>query len=93
MGEGTGADLGSIYDLLAEVANTVSRHNAALEQVSGEMIHYRSTLATKDELASLRRTVNEYHASVLGQGILVSALDERLRRIERHLAMPRLAAG
>jgi hypothetical protein len=29
--------------------------------------------------------VTNYHAPVLGHGILISELDERVRRIERHL--------
>jgi hypothetical protein len=29
--------------------------------------------------------VTNYHATVLGHGILISELDERVRRIERHL--------
>jgi hypothetical protein len=36
-------------------------------------------------LASLRDAVTHYHSSVLGHGILISELDERVRRIERHL--------
>ena len=42
-------------------------------------------------LAGLRRAVTEYHASVLGHGILISELDERVRRIELHLNLPRVA--
>ena len=38
-------------------------------------------------LASLRDTVTHYHSSVLGHGILMSELDERVRRIERHLRL------
>jgi len=34
---------------------------------------------------SLREAVTNYHATVLGRGILISELDERVRRIERHL--------
>jgi len=38
--------------------------------------------------ASLRQAVTEYHASVLGHGILISELDRRVRRIEDHLHLP-----
>ena len=56
------------------------------------MIQQRSNTGTKAGVASLRRTVGEYHASVFGQGILASALDEPVLRIERHLDMPGLVA-
>jgi hypothetical protein len=56
------------------------------------MIQQRSNVATKAGVAQRRRTVGGDHASVVGQGILVSALDERVRRIGRHLGMPGLVA-
>ncbi len=40
------------------------------------------------DVATLRQTVIEYHASVLGHGILISELDARLRRVEQHLNLP-----
>ena len=36
-------------------------------------------------LGSLREAVTHYHSTVIGHGILISELDERVRRIERHL--------
>ncbi len=38
-------------------------------------------------LASLRDAVTHYHSSVLGHGMLISELDERVRRVERHLKL------
>ena len=42
-----------------------------------------------DDLGSrmlgLRQTVIEYHASMLGHGILISELEQQLRRVEQHL--------
>ena len=38
-------------------------------------------------LVSLREAVTHYHSSVIGHGILISELDERVRRIERHLKL------
>jgi hypothetical protein len=35
------------------------------------------------KLTELRQTITEYHAAVLGHGILISELDERIRRLER----------
>jgi len=47
--------------------------------------HKLDDLATG--LASLREAVTHYHSTVLGHGILISELDERVRRIERHLKL------
>lgn len=41
----------------------------------------------KREAASLRQALTEYHGSVLGHGVLISELDERLGRVERHLGL------
>ena len=39
------------------------------------------------DVAGLRETLTHYHATVLGHGILYSELEERVRRIERHLRL------
>jgi hypothetical protein len=36
-------------------------------------------------LAILREPVTNYHATALGHGVLISEINERVRRIERHL--------
>ncbi len=38
-------------------------------------------------VADLRTAVTEYHATVVGHGILYSEIEERVRRIERHLKL------
>jgi hypothetical protein len=37
---------------------------------------------------TLRQTLTEYHSSVIGHGILISHLEDRVRRIEHHLNLP-----
>lgn len=74
-----GAGLGAIYQLLSEVAQTVRSH-------SDEFAHvHRQLDALTATVADLRATVTEYHATVIGHGILYSELEQRLPRIERHL--------
>jgi hypothetical protein len=63
---GNGVDIGAVYQLLAQVAETVRGHDQKLDDVTAG-------------LASLRPALTEYHASVLGRGILISELDERVR--------------
>jgi hypothetical protein len=38
-----------------------------------------------------RQTLTQYHASVMGHGILFSELEHRVRRIEEHLHLPPVA--
>ena len=81
MQSGNGIDLAAIYQLLSEVAQTVRGHGERFEAIDrklGEM--------TAD-IAGLREAVTHYHATVLGHGVLISELDERVRRIERHLRL------
>ena len=40
-----------------------------------------------DQIATVRRAVMEYHSSTIGHGLLYSEIDERVRRIERHLKL------
>ena len=43
-----------------------------------------------EQISGLRSTVVDYHASVIGHGILISEQEERIRRIEKHLNLPTL---
>ena len=97
---GNGADLGSIVAMLQGVLQ-------AQEAMRAEMHAMRTELRTEiaalrndhgrklDDLAgqvkTLRQTLTEYHASVLGHGILITELDTRLRRVEQHLDLPPVA--
>ena len=114
MAEGNGADVGSMYGLLVDVAKTVSqmnvtlerqgaildRHGAMLEQL-GTLItrhderlrHLETSMVTRADMADLRQTVSAYHSSVVGQGMLVSELEGRVRRIEQHLDLPPFVHG
>ena len=67
-----GPDIAAVYQLLTQVARTVTGHDRKLDDLAAG-------------LASLRDAVTHYHSSVLGHGLPISELDERVRRIERHL--------
>src|SRR5271155_1016104 len=43
---------------------------------------------TREQIFGVRRAVVEYHSAVVGHGMLISDLDERVRRIEQHLDLP-----
>jgi ABC-type transporter Mla subunit MlaD len=94
-----GPDIAAVYQLLTQVARTVTGHDRKLDDLSAEVAGLREVVAAHDRklddlssgLASLRDAVTHYHSSVLGHGLLISELDERVRRIERHLKLE--AAG
>ena len=79
---GNGVDLAAIYQLLAQVAQTITRHERKLDDLG------RKVDDLDGKVDGLRQAVTQYHASVLGHGILISELDARLRRVEQHLNLP-----
>jgi hypothetical protein len=76
---GNGIDLAAVYKLLREVADRVISHDRRFDQTDRKLGEVTA------DIAGLREAVTNYHATVLGHGILISELDERLRRIERWL--------
>ena len=103
---GNGADIGAVYQLLMQVAETVGATVESWDSLDRRMqsVEHRPDGVERrldgfdhrlDDLtaglAGLRRAVTEYHASVLGHGIPISELDERVRRIELHLNLPPVA--
>jgi hypothetical protein len=78
----TRADLKSdIHSLRADVAADIVTVNARIDASRKEL---------SDQIVGLRRAVVEHHSVVIGHGVLISELEARLRRVERHL---NLAAG
>jgi hypothetical protein len=80
-GSGNGVDVAAVYQLLARVARTTDEHTRKLEKLD----------SLEGGVASLRQTLTQYHASVMGHGILFSELEHRVRRIEEHLNLPPVA--
>ena len=97
-----GPDLAAVYQLLSEIARTVAGHDGKLDGIAAHLadhdrkldsiaVHLADHDRKLDDLAagltSLREAVTHYHSTVIGHGILISELDERVRRIERHLKL------
>jgi chromosome segregation ATPase len=93
MAQSNGIDLGTIYTLLTEIAEKVTAHDGRFDAVDRRFEAIDRHLEAVDrqlremrsDIGGLREAVTSYHATVLGHGILISELDERVRRIERHL--------
>ena len=80
-------DISAVFALLGNVSQKINRIDDQMTTVVNHVNDMRAEMATKDDVRSLRQTVVEYHAAVLGHGILISELDERIRRIERQLGI------
>ena len=97
---GKGADLGHIAAMLQDVLvaqeqmrrdlgqTRVTQQETQAELRSLRAEHGRKLDDLAGQVADLRQTVTQYHASVLGHGILISDLEARVRRIEHHLDLP-----
>jgi hypothetical protein len=73
---------------LNEIIVVVNEHTQKLDELAGVVNrHDRKLDDLTTDIIGLRETLTHYHATVLGHGILYSELDERVRRIERHLKL------
>jgi hypothetical protein len=83
-----GIDIGAVYDLLTQMSGRLDSHDRKFDQLLRVINeHGRKLDGLTAGLSDFRSTVTNYHSAVLGHGILISELDERVRRIERHLKL------
>jgi hypothetical protein len=89
MSGGNGVDIAAVYQLLSQVARTVTDHSRQLSDLTRDVKDLtRGVNELHDGQATLRQTLTEYHSSVIGHGILIGQLEDRVRRIEQHLNLP-----
>jgi chromosome segregation ATPase len=88
----TKADLESarseVADLRSQVTELKSDMRSLRADVAADILSTRKELS--EQIVGLRRSVIEYHTSVIGQGVLISELEARMRRVEQHLNLPSL---
>lgn len=99
---GNGIDLAAIYQLLTEISGRLDGHEAKLNQLVGTVNEHsrrfdqlRSVLdgysSKLDDLGhgqtELGEALSQYHYAVVGQGIAVNRLAERVKLIEEHLGL------
>lgn len=99
-------DIAAVFQLLGAVATEQRQSREDVRALTGtvnalaesfnafrvEMHDALADKADKADVASLRQALTEYHSSVVGHGMLISDLEDRVRRIERHLGLPPVAA-
>lgn len=82
------AGLDSHAEKLNELVGTANEHGRKLDQLAAiANDHGRKIEDVAKSLDELRLTVREYHNSVVGHGISLSQLEDRIRRIENHLRL------
>lgn len=71
---------------LNELAVAINDHNRKLDQLAAVVNeHSRKIDDVAAGLRELRLTVYQYHEAVVGHGVSLTLLDERVQRIEDHL--------
>jgi hypothetical protein len=74
-----------LRNIRADVARVDDKVDALRADIAADFIALRKE--TSEQIVGLRRAVVEYHSAVLGHGVLISELEARVRRIERHLSL------
>ena len=77
-------------DLRALRADVTSELHSLRADVASDMLTMQKD--TREQIVGLRRAVIEYHSAVVGHGLIISELEERVRRLEQHLNLPSLEA-
>jgi len=81
-------DIKSEVQTLKEEMATKSDLQSLRADVASDMLAMQRD--TREQIVGLRRAVIEYHSAVVGHGVIISELEERVRRLEQHLNLPAL---
>lgn len=84
---GNGVDLGAIYQAIVAMAADVRTVAADVRELRREV----AGKADRSDVADLRRAVDDYHGAIIGHGVLIGELDERVRRLEQDREPPEAA--
>jgi len=89
------ADIAEVKaELKAEInslrADMSSEINSLRADVASDFVNVNKEIAglrkeTREQIVGVRRALTEYHSAVVGHGILISDLEERVQRIEQRL--------
>jgi hypothetical protein len=79
-----------LAELRAELKGDI---NSLRADVASDLLTLRAEVkadfkAMGDQVAGVRRALFEHPSSVIGHGVLISELEARLRRVEKHLDLP-----
>ena len=77
------SDVKSTMATKTDIADLRSEIGSLRADVASDLITLEKRLG--DRIATLNRAVIEYHSSAVGHGVLYSEIEDRVRRIEKHL--------
>lgn len=77
---------GKVDGLAGEITDVRSEIKSLRADVASDMMTLEKRLG--DQIAGLRRSVMEYHSSAIGHGVLLTELEERVRRLEQRADLP-----
>ena len=86
-------ELKSVREEMATKADLKADLNSLRADVASDLLEVRKEIAglrkeTREQIVGVRRALIEYHSAVVGHGMLISDLEERVRRLEQHLDLP-----
>jgi hypothetical protein len=88
--------LALLRDMRGEMAGIRTEMTGMRAELRSEIASLRADVASdmltlekrlRDEFSGLRRSVMEYHSSTIGHGVLLNELEDRVRRLERHVGL------
>lgn len=81
---------GEISGLRVTMKNDITDVRSEIKSLRADVASDMLTLEKRlvDQIAGLRRSVMEYHSSAIGHGVLLTELDERVRRLEQSAGLP-----
>ena len=88
-------DVAGLRDEMRERLQRIEARQDALEALVRQHTRRLDTLTLevaniRHDLNMLRVAVRDYHGAVIGHGLQLTELDERVRRIEQHLGLSRM---
>jgi uncharacterized coiled-coil protein SlyX len=90
MSGGNGADLGQALAMLGDLLVGQRSLDRRMEQLERRMDQLEYRVGKLDSrVEELASQVAANHGAVVGHGVLITELHERLRRVEQDLASPR----
>jgi hypothetical protein len=82
-------DMATKPDLNTLRADIAADLHTLRADVAADILSTRRELG--EQIVGLRRAVSERHTSVIGDGVLISELEARMRRVQQHLNLPSLS--
>lgn len=89
--KGNGADVGAILQAVLALGTELRAQGRRMDRGFAELRAELAGKADRTDVAALREEVASYHASVVGHGVLISELDDRLGQLERGDPPPKAA--